>query len=246
MLQIQGASRCHFVQACLGVMMIERRPWMLDDLRYPVADRELQEDGSLLVRHLKRSEFPEWAVGSKFNRWFLHRGFNTGWRCMITGVQCHLVNRNLLEGTPLKQVPWAVSQDHLVANHLRYWHDPQEHRSIDSMQNLTTVGWMINRNIGHVPLAIKLLHRKMFRDSGFGENSPTLDTFWAAKKQIIKTEDVLMFEGKYPWQPWTYSDTGQRKFADAFMAQMIDFHREFFEVPYRERQAWFNAFEWRW
>lgn len=225
---------------------VERRPWMLDHSRYPVADREIQPDGNLLIHHLKRSEFPQWAIGSKFNRWYLNHGVNTGWRCTITGVQCHLVYRDLLEGMPIRLAPWAVSQDHLVATHLRYFHDAEDHPAIDSMLNLTTVGSMINRNIGHIPLAIKLLHRKTFHDVGFGDMPPTLDTYLEARKMLIKNEDALMFEGKYPWQPWTYTDVDQRKVADAFMAQMIDFHREFFQIPLQERHAWFDTFEWRW
>lgn len=213
---------------------------MRDEATYPVA-LGMEPDGKPVISMLRRNQFPPWLHSNKYNKWFLNRPhMSTGWRCMVTGVQCHAAPKSFYDGNH-RNMPWALTIDHLVPTMLR---DGDE--MADRLLNQAVVGWYVNFKMGHIPLAVKLLHRNTFRAMRFGERPPTRDTCVEARSVIIANEDSLRLGGLYPWQPWTYPEGSHRVEALAFMGRMGEFHARFLSVSPNDRAAFLDAFEWIW
>jgi len=224
----------------------ERRPWMLDARRYPVMTGR-NADGVPVVVPLLRREFPARVVRSKHitqMKW----GLSDGWRCFVSGVQCHWAPPDAYEGPGVADVPWALSLEHLVPLHLcrvRGWSGDLL-RAASSLSNQAVLGRRLNQKVGHNPLPLKFLARQTLASHGHDRDAPDGATFRDVMGRLIAMEDGLRLHGLYPWQPWTYGVSAHRRAADAFMSGMEAYEREFLAVPRHERAAFIEGFHWRW
>ncbi len=222
----------------------ERRPWMLDDHLYPVATG-IHDDGSPRIERLRRRDFPRRVLASKYNSHFKW-GSSDRWRCFLSGVQCHWAPAELYVGPAVRSIPWALSIDHLVPLHLCSLRGEVDRRAVRSLANQAIVGQHLNRKSGHIPLALKLLHRQVLAATAYDRDDASHATLSLVRGRIIATEDALKLHGHYPWQPWTYAEPGPRAAADAFMAEMAAFERRFLAIDRWDRPAFVEAFAWRW
>ncbi len=211
-------------------------PWKDDETLYPVGRFV---DGELIIQRYKRREFPSWVYTSKFNRYHLNANY-TGWRCFVTDAQCYYMKRT--NGISLLKIPFVASLDHLVP--MREYRTPETsltHR----LRNQTVVAGLVNKNIGHIPLALKILHRQVLSTIDYNRENPTIETFWTIKHKIIETENQFLHWGRYPWQPWCWDK--HRKIADDFMQEMKTFDENFLAISDPKiRSEFIKNFCWRW
>lgn len=214
-------------------------PWFNDDNLYPVCDRIIDDIPE--IKYYIRRNFPSFARCSKFNTWFLNRNF-TKWRCFITDVQCFLsINYN---GFPSNVLPWVLTVEHLVP--LKYREFNSNPLITHGFKNQDVCGKAINKQIGHIPLALKLLHKKTLKNIDYEREHPTYNTYLEITDYIIKTELQFKYLGRYPWHPWLY-EGNESIIPNAFIKEMIKFDNEFLTIPnLRERNAFIDDFTWRW
>jgi hypothetical protein len=212
-------------------------PWVKDETLYPVG---YLVDDQLVLKYYRRREFPASVYSSKYNTVFLNQQY-TGWRCFVSGAQCYYIRDT--NGISIRKIPFVASVDHLVP--LRDYHI-NENCLAHRLRNQTICGGFLNKNIGHIPLALKILHRQVLQTLDYDRENPTLETFWTIKTKIIETEEQLFHLGKFPWQAWTYSEA-DRPSTDAFNADMARVDAEFLAIEdHTARREYIDGFRWRW
>ena len=249
--------------------MIERRPWMLDQYPYPVVVG--RDEGGLVIKRILRREFQQHGLrGSKFSVLISKSDMFHHWRCFISGVQCYALTEKMRERLNLPSSvdrPWALSLDHLVpvprgekkrARRVVPGGDkvvagsrpqPEFDDRANRIINHCLMGTMLNYSLGHIPMPLKLLHRSVLAQVvSYDREDYSLATFRQVKEITIETENQFLLAGKYPWQPWTYSEGCRERLAalDLF-AQMRQVERDYLacENP-RTAMRFIEDFVWRW
>jgi hypothetical protein len=213
---------------------------MLDQHLYPVVTSIV--DGELIIKKMMRQDFRpnrvsgKWVMLLKFPKY--HQ-----LKCFISGVQCYIVDKKMYHGTPLKTIPWAASHDHLCPV-MRGINPVKIQDGGTSHTNLCVVGAALNSNMGHIPLALKLLHRQTLANNQYDREDFSFDNFLYIRKTIIDTEDRLRIGGLYPWQPWTYPENKHKKLADDFCKKLYTIEDEYLRLGTNDAMDFINNFKW--
>lgn len=217
-------------------------PFMVDEYLYPVRLR-----GDNTNTYLKRREFPNYVVASRDNQ--LLRYFrDSHWRCFWSDAQCFWADLFHEDMREMPDLRWHLSLDHMVPNY--YQHDLSKSVK-DKHQRLINQCFAargLNYNFGHAPLALKLLHRKVFKGLDFDREHPNEDTFQILKREIIETENSLKLGDLYPWQAWTYPEGNPLRLAALdFTKAMRSFEIDYLNnITIANRTQFCDDFEWVW
>lgn len=149
-------------------------------------------------------------------------------RCWISGVQLYFVPWQLWDDLN-RRTPWRCSREHLISGRHRPDLKVPNTAFTKGMFDPLVVpcGQAVNKSIGHIPLALKVLLKQELAKLDYDRDTPTYEAFGPVIEAVIDIQNQFKVEGKYPWQPETYEEgTRGRRMAESFCETMRALERE--------------------
>lgn len=182
------------------------------------------KDGKPIINLTKFKYIPK-AVGSlKITRLKLNENFD---HCALTGVKLVFGSNKKFNKFPYSETPiWWINREHILSRK----HHEEFYRSkylFDSCVLIT--GRRINSHLGHNIAALKLKLRRILKTVNYEREDYIGSTgnYEIIRNISIELEESLKFEGRYPWQPWTYDDSKQKEICERYLNYHIKWEREF-------------------
>ena len=204
--------------------------WFIDDDRIVHVVRECR-DGKPIVQHYRYRNLNRRGLCTPFYKHF-HADRSMEFRCFYTNAEVYLTSGKLLEAMPLWSLPWALTREHVA---------PRRERDlgrVNSIGNMVPCGLLINKQMAHLPLAIKLFERDFLHTLEFDRTAMTYETAALVWHSIIAFEQPFWLVDNYPWFPHAIKDIEARRAADEFFDHLWRHEERFLALSWREQQVY--------
>lgn len=210
-------------------------PFMLDERLYDVGNIQ---DKHLVITSLKRREFPRRVIDSLANK-YLNSGVIQSFECFYTGLRCWVPNFTRIGNHD--NCEFALTKDHAVPLFIS---EKVGHR----YSHIVMCADFVNKNFGHIPLALKLWLKEKLKHEKFDRNAQTKETRDIVMELLQSLKNRFMNEhGLYLFEPWTHAGHSSEDEAKAFYEKLVAADREFLTLRRRQEiTTWLETYDTSW
>jgi hypothetical protein len=208
--------------------------WFIDDPRIVHVVRECR-DGQPIIQHYLYRNLSRRGLCIPFYKHF-QADRSMQYRCFYTGAEVYLTSGKLLgregDAVSLWTIPWAATREHIAPRRER------DIARINSIGNMVPCALLLNKQMAHLPLAMKLFERDFLHKLNFDRTAMTHETALTVWNSIIAFEQPFWFVDNYPWFPHAIKDPVAKRAADEFFAHLWQHEERFLALSWREQKAY--------
>lgn len=207
--------------------------WFIDDDRIVHVVRECR-DGNPIIQHYRYRNLNRRGLCTPFYKHF-HADRSMTFRCFYTGAEVYLVSGKLLsnEGrAPLWSIPWALTREHVAPRRDR------DLMRVNSVGNMVPCALLLNKQMAHLPLAVKLLERDFLHTLNFDRTALSHGTATLVWNSIIAFEQSFWFVDNYPWFPHAIKDPAAKRASDEFFGHLWRHEERFLALSWRDQRTY--------